>query len=65
MEKKKNDIPNNFKNKSVEEIWNAFESALQQGISQFVPVKKIGVKKSLAWVTQEIKRLILVKPLTR
>ena len=47
MDKKKNDILNNFENKSahVEEIWNSFKSALQQGISQFAPVRKFGVKK--------------------
>ena len=42
----------------MESIWTAFKIALQKGISDFVPTKKIGAKKSLPWLTQEIKRLI-------
>ena len=42
----------------MEEIWTAFKTSLHNGISQFVPIKKIGPKKSLPWITQEIKRLI-------
>ena len=58
MAKKKTEILDNFQQESVEEIWNTFKIALQKGISQFVPIKKIGSKKSLPWITQEIKRLV-------
>ena len=58
MAKKKTEILENFQQESVEEIWNTFKTALQKGISQFVPIKKIGSKKSLPWITQEIKRLV-------
>ena len=57
MTEKKNEILN-LQQSSVEEIWTAFKIALQKGITQFVPIKKIGCKKSLPWITQEIKRLI-------
>ena len=57
MTEKKNEILN-LQQSSVEEIWTAFKTALQKGITQFVPIKKIGCKKSLPWITQEIKRLI-------
>ena len=58
MAKKKTEILDNFQQESVEEIWNTFKIALQKGISQIVPIKKIGSKKSLPWITQEIKRLV-------
>ena len=57
MTEKKNEILN-LQQSSIEEIWTAFKTALQKGITQFVPIKKIGCKKSLPWITQEIKRLI-------
>ena len=58
MAEKRTEILNNRQQQSVEEIWTAFKTALHNGISQFVPIKKIGPKKSLPWITQEIKRLI-------
>lgn len=58
MTKKKSEIFENLLTGSVQDIWDVFKAALQQGISQFVPTKKLGAKKSLPWVMQEIKRLI-------
>ena len=58
MAEKKTEILNKLHQQSVESIWTAFKTALQKGISEFVPTKKIGAKKSLPWLTQEIKRLI-------
>ena len=57
MAEKKTEILS-LQQQSVEEIWTAFKPTLQQGINQFVPIKNIGSKKSLPWITQEIKRLI-------
>ena len=51
------DLIRNCPNKTVEEMWNSFKSAIDQGISKFVPIKRFGTKKSLPWITQEIKRL--------
>ena len=48
----------NYENLDVEQLWNSFKSAINQGISKFVPIKRSGVKKSLPWITQEIKRLM-------
>ena len=56
MAEKKTEILNNLQQQSVEEIWTAFKTALHSGISQFIPIKKIGPKKSLPWITQEIKK---------
>ena len=36
----------------------SFKTVIDKGISQFVPIKKIGSKRSLPWITQPIKRLI-------
>ena len=58
MAEKKTEILNNLQQQSVEEIWKTFKTALQNGISKYVPIKKIGTKKSLPWITQEIKRLV-------
>ena len=55
---KKIEILNNLYQKSVEDIWTALKTTIQNGISEFVPIKKISTKKSLPWLTQEIKRLI-------
>ena len=55
---KKTEILNNLYQKSVEDIWTALKTTIQNGISEFVPIKKIGTKKSLPWLTQEIKRII-------
>ena len=53
-----NEILTNHGNKDVEEIWLSFKTVTDKGISQFVPIKKVGTKRSLPWITQEIKRLI-------
>ena len=58
MSEAASDILSNFQDKNVEEIWSAFKSYIHSGIKKFIPVKKIGSKRSLPWVTQEIKRLI-------
>ena len=44
--------------KTVEQRWDSFKTAINQGISKYIPIKRFGVKKSLPWITQEIKRLI-------
>ena len=51
------DFMTNYENLDVEQLWNSFKSAIHQGISKCVPIKRFGVKKSLPWITQEIKRL--------
>ena len=51
------DLIRNCPTKTVEEKWNSFKSVIDQGISKFVPIKRFGTKKSLPWITQEIKRL--------
>ena len=38
-------------------MWISFKSAIDQGISKFIPIKRFGTKKSLPWIAQEIKRL--------
>ena len=46
-----------FQESTVEEIWNALNIALDSGIQQFVPVKKLSSKCSLPWITlEEIRR---------
>ena len=47
-----------FQKSTVEEIWNALKTALDSGIQQFVPIKKLSSKCSLPWITQEIRRLM-------
>ena len=47
-----------FQESTVEEIWNALKTALDSGIQQFIPIKKISSKCSLPWITQEIRRLM-------
>ena len=59
MEQVKCDFLASASSKSVEELWSAFKSSINEGLKKFVPVKKIGAKSSLPGVTQEIKRLIL------
>ena len=51
MAGKKTEILNNLYQKSVEDMWTAVKSAIQNGVSEFVPIKKIGTKKSLPWLT--------------
>ena len=43
------------------EIWLSLKTIIHKGISQFVPIKKIGSKRSLPWITQHIKRLIYTR----
>ena len=47
-----------FQESTVAEIWNALNPALDSGIQQFVPIKKISSKCSLPWITQGIRRLM-------
>ena len=51
------DLIRNCPNKTVEEMWNSFKSAIDQCISKFVLIKRFGTKKSLPWITQGIKCL--------
>ena len=45
-------------NPTVEDLWGRFKTAIETGISKFVPIKNIGCKKALPWVTKSIKKLI-------
>ena len=47
-----------FQYSTVEEIWNALKTALDSGIQQFIPNKKLRSKCSLSLLTQEIRRLM-------
>ena len=58
MASKSSEILCRFQQSTVEEIWNALKTALDSGIQQFVPIKKLSSKCSLPWITQEIRRLI-------
>ena len=48
----------NCENKTVEQLWNSFKSAINQGISKIIPIKRFGAKRSLLSITQELKRLV-------
>ena len=48
----------NYHDKTEEHLWDSFKTAINQGISKYIPIKRFGEKKSLPWITQEIKRLI-------
>ena len=51
----------NAKSKSVNQLWTELTAAIHTGISQYheyVPCKTVGTKKSLPWITQEIKSFI-------
>ena len=58
INRSKVNIINNADVLSVEDIWTKFTNMINEGINKFVPIKKIGTKKLLPWVTQDIKRLI-------
>ena len=58
MALKSSEILCRFQESTVEEIWNALKTALDSGIKQFVPIKKLSSKCSLPWITQEIRRLM-------
>ena len=58
MASKSTEILCRFQESTVEEIWNALKTALDSGIQQFDPIKKISSKCSLPWITQEIRRLM-------
>ena len=55
---KSSEILGSFQESTVEEIWNDLKTALDSGIQQFIPIKKLSSKRSLAWITQEIRRLM-------
>ena len=58
MEKVKVEIVASTTSTSVEKLLILLKSSINEGLSKFVPCKKIGSKRSLPWITQEIKRLI-------
>ena len=58
MASKTSEILGSFQESTVEEIWNALKTALDSGIQQFIPIKKLSSKRSLPWITQEIRRLM-------
>ena len=47
-----------YAGKSVEELWTSFADALEAAMQECIPTKLLSCKRSLSWVTQEIKRLI-------
>ena len=51
---KTSEILGSFQESTVEEIWNDLKTALDSGIQQFIPIKKLSSKRSLAWITLEI-----------
>ena len=58
MERVKEDFLANTASQLLAELWTSFKSSVNEGISRFVPSNKNGSKRSLPWITQEIKRLI-------
>ena len=58
MASKSSEILCSFQESTVEEIWNALKTALDSGIQKFIPIKKLSSKRSLPWITQEIRRLM-------
>ena len=48
----------NYENETVEQLWNSFTSAINKGISKFIPIKRFDANKNLTWITQKPKRLI-------
>ncbi|WAR28332.1 hypothetical protein MAR_014069, partial [Mya arenaria] len=58
MNTTKSDILQGSVSLSVEETWLRFTDAIKKGITQFIPVKKIGCKRALPWITKKFKRLI-------
>ena len=44
--------------KSVEDLWSSFIDALNRYMNECITAKLVRGKSSLAWVTQDIKRLI-------
>ena len=48
----------NYENKTVEQLWNSLKSAINQGFSKFIPIKRFGAKRSLPRITKQIKRLV-------
>ena len=49
-----NDIINLQDTSTVEDLWVRFKTAIETGISKCFPVKTIGSKKALPWVTKSI-----------
>ena len=43
---------------SVEDLWLKLKTTIETGISKYVPSKKIKSKRSLPWITKQIKKLI-------
>ena len=43
---------------TVEELWVQFKNTLEEGISKFIPTKRIIAKPSLPWITKSVKKLI-------
>lgn len=41
----------------VEDVWVQLKNAIETGISKCVPVKTIGTKRSLPWLTKLIKKI--------
>ena len=46
MQVKVSEILASFQESTVEEIWNAFKTALNSGIEKFIPIKKLSTKRS-------------------
>ena len=48
----------NLEGKSVNQLWTDLKDAIHTGLSLYVPCKTVSGKKSLPWITQQIKRYI-------
>ena len=48
----------NHTSKSVSQLWEEIEEALQSGIDKYIPKKTLCSKPSLPWMTQDIRRNI-------
>ena len=55
MRVKVSEILASFQESTVEEIWNAFKTALNSGIKKFIPITKLSTKHSLPWITKRKK----------
>ena len=58
MNDSKRSILENANNISVDEIWVKFRDAIECGVRKFIPSKTVRSKRSLPWITKDIRKLI-------
>ena len=51
----------NFEGKSVNQLWTELKDAIHTGLSLYISCKIVSGKKSLPWITHQIKRYIRKK----